>query len=527
MLSLSEVFKAQSKYGVSSVVSNNESVTYEVYLSSCRSVLYDRTPIDFYDWDRARRNDYTDNLIVNFVRNNVKDVEGFVDANGDIMQDALIDRLRIDIVDFGILKQALEDDSIQEIQINDYKTIWVVRGGKSSLYTDQNGKPYQFVSDIELRSTLDRLIYNPNSATSHLTVTNPLLNARTADKGYRVSAVNNSATTPDMTAGFDFPVTTVTIRKYAPSMLKFDDFERSDTLTREMSTFLRLCGKADIVLICCGPTSSGKTTLLNSIVWEIPRDQRLILIQNPTEIMVYERSEETGANLRNVVHWEAADVDIKLKSDPTTQTMSNEIAHTLRNTPDVIIPGEVRTAQEMEQMNRAISTGHRLLSTLHAYDGKDAIKRIATELSTIGGNMRDYVISLSSSIGIIVSQRKFPDGKRHVMTIEEPTGRVDEHGLAVTSVIFRYVLTGEVDYKPNGDIEKIHGYFQIENAISDELVQKFYSAGVSKKQLEFFTNPPSIIEGRSNLGSNTEIVDSIVSSTVESTSSEELDLFSI
>lgn len=507
MLNLAQVFKAQAKYGISNTMSNTETVTYEVYLLGCRRALTDKTPTEYYSWDKRRQNDFTDNLIIQYVRNNVKDVEGFLDENGDVKQDELIDRLRTDIVDFGILRGALEDDDIQEIQINDYKTIWVIKQGKAYLYTDSNGKPYQFVSDMELHSTIDRLIYNPNGAVPRMTTTNPLLNTRTAQKGYRLSGVNSSATTPDMKIGFDFPVTTITIRKYAPSMLTFEDFchpknpNFEPSMTEEMARFLRMCGKADIRLACVGPTSSGKTTLLNAVVWEIPRDQRLILIQNPTEIMVYERSEETGANLRNALHWEAADIDEKLKNDPTTQTMANMIAHTLRNTPDVIIPGEVRTPPEFFQVNRALKTGHRVLTTFHAYDGRDAIDRMATELSTLGGSIADYACSLASSLDIIVSQRKLEDGSRHVMTIEELTGRILDDGLAETKVLFRYKLTGKVDKDETGRVKKIYGYFEQDEAISEGLVQKFYSAGITRDELEEFITPIPKNEGRTNLPS--------------------------
>lgn len=502
MLELTDIFKAQSKYGISSAsVTAVDTISYEVYLLGCRRTLTDKTPLDYYSWDKKRQNNFTDNLIVQYVRNSNKSVEGFCDENGDLKQDELIDRLRTDIIDFGILREALEDESVQEIQINDYRTIWIIRGGKAYLYTDKNGKPYQFVSDMELRSTIDRLIYTPTGTVPRMTVTNPLLNTRTAGKGYRLSAVNSSAITPDMTAGFDFPVTSVTIRKYAPSMLTFDDFCKGGTLTDEMAGFLRLCGKANIRLVCVGPTSSGKTTLLNAIVWEIPKDQRLILIQNPTEIMVYQRSPETGTNLRNALHWEASDVDKKLKDDPTTPTMANMIAHTLRNTPDVIIPGEVRTPQEFFQMNRALKTGHRVLSTFHASDGADAIERMATELATLGGSIQDYAASLTKSIDIVVSQMKLEDGSRHVMAIEELTGRVDDSGKAETRILFRYVLTGQVDKDSSGKTTKIHGYFEQVEPISPELVQRFYMAGISKSELLPFIEPSPRVDGATNLPS--------------------------
>lgn len=506
MLSLTDIFKAQTKYGINNnITADGETVSYEVYLIGCRRMLTDKTPVDYYGWDIKRQNDFTDNLIVTYVRNNLKLVEGFLDENGDLEQDDLINRLRIDIVDFGILREALEDDTIQEIQINDCKTIWVVRSGKSELFVDRNGKPYQFVSDDELHATIDRLIYNPNGSTPRMTKTNPLLNTRTAGKGYRLSAVNGTAITPDSKVGFDFPCTSVTIRKYAPSMLMFDDFEQFGSICHEASDFLRFCGRANIRLACVGPTSSGKTTLLNAVCWEVDPELRLILIQNPTEIMIYSRNEDTGANSRNVLHWEAQDLSPEAAKDPTTPTMANEIAHTLRNTPDVIVPGEVRTPDEFYQMNRALKTGHRVLTTWHALDGADAIDRASTELSTIGGNPLDHARSMANSFDIIVSQQKLGDGRRKVMKIEELTGKLID-GRAETVTLFEFKLTGDTEKDPKtGKVKEIFGYFQQVNPISEKLVQSFYSVGVTKEELAPYINPPALVEGRSNLPSQVDV----------------------
>lgn len=505
MLSLSEVFKAQSKYGVNNnITADGELVSYEVYLAGCRRMLTDKTPVDYYSWELKRQNEFTDTLIVEYVDANKKLVAGFVDANGDLEIGALLDRLRIDIVDFGILREALEDDTVQEIQINDAKTIWVVRKGRSELFVDRNGKPYQFVSDEELHATIDRLIYNPSGSTPRMTKTNPLLNTRTAGKGYRLSAVDSTAITPDGTVGFDFPCTSITIRKYAPSMLMFDDFESFQSICHEASEFLRFCGRANIRLACVGPTSSGKTTLLNAVCWEVDPELRLILIQNPTEIMIYNRSAETSANSRNVLHWEAQDLPPEAARDPTTPTMANMIAHTLRNTPDVIVPGEVRTPDEFYQMNRALKTGHRVLTTWHALDGADAIDRASTELSTIGGNPLDHARSMANSFDIIVSQQKLGDGSRKVMKIEELTGKLID-GRAETKTIFEFKLTGDTVKDPEtGKVKKIFGYFQQVEPISEKLVEAFYSVGVTRNELMPYINPPEVIPGRSNLASQTE-----------------------
>lgn len=483
MLSLAELYENQAKYGVGSLVVSTETISYKQYLQECRRNLNEKTPAEYYAWDVKRQTDYTDNLIVQFARNNVKNVEGFIDENGEVKQSDLINRLKIDIIDAGILKEALRDDSVQEIQINDAKSIWVVRGGKYELYTDELGNPYQFVSDEELHSTLYRLMYNPKVIVPRMTVAEPLLNARTASRGYRVSAVHNSATTADSKKGFDFPVTTVTIRKHSPQKFTFDDFVKSEMLVPEMAEFIRLCGLSDVKIMFVGPVSSAKTTMLDTTSDYIPRDQRIILVQNPTEIVKYERDARNGTNLRNVLHWEAIDKDT---TNVNANTMENLISHALRNSGDIIIPGEIRSAGEISQAMRAAKTGHRVLSTLHAEGMEDAFLRCASEMATLGGSQVEHLISIAKNIDIVIALRRMHDGTRKVISIEESKG-IGEHGEVLINKIYEYKFSGKSDYDEQGNLKKIHGYFRYCNPISDDLKQKFYSVGISEEELQRFT----------------------------------------
>ena len=104
-------------------------------------------------------------------------------------------------------------------------------------------------------------------------------------------------------------------------------------------------------------------------------------------------------------------------------------------------------------------------------DGADAIDRASTELSTIGGNPLDHARSMANSFDIIVSQQKLGDGSRKVMKIEELTGKLID-GRAETKTIFEFKLTGDTVKDPNtGKVEKIFGYFQQVEPISEKLVR--------------------------------------------------------
>lgn len=494
MLTLEQVFRAQAKYGVGAQARGIETVPYSSYLGELRRYMTDNTPKEYYSWEVKKQDDFTEKCIVEFVRRHNQLVDGFLDEQNELRMDALIDKLREDIIDSGILKLALNDPEIQELQINDCKTIFQVKGGLAEPYCDETGKPLQFENDEELHSAIDRLIYNPNGNTPRMTVTNPIMNTRTHKKGYRLSALDSSAITPDIKPGYDFPVTAVTLRKYSDFRLGFDDLVGFGSMTPKMAKFLRLCAIADIKIFFVGKTSSGKTTLATTMLdyylqhtYEQGIRKRVICIQNPTEAMFYRRSPETLANLYNVMHWEAQDVDIKLAEDPTTPTMEHLLALALRHSPDIIFPGELRLATEFSQVYKALKFDQRIISTFHASDANDALNRWASELASLGGNMMDYLQSLATSIDLVVSQNRLDDKKRRVTGIEEVTGRILDGGVVDVNKIAGFEFSGEVKRDPaTGKLLEICGQYKDNGKISQKLLQKFYAAGISKEDLADF-----------------------------------------
>lgn len=490
MLSMHNIYEIQQKYGIAERVSDMDKATYQLYHNNVRNMLNNTLPSEFYNWDLSKQTQFKENLLIKYVNENPMEVEGFMSESGELLISELIQKLRKDLIEYGILQDALDDPEIQEIQINDYKTIYVVKHGKAVLYCDKKGKPYQFLNNEELHTMLDKLIYNSKESISsdRFTITDPILNARTVDKGFRVSAVHYSATTRDMTPGFDFPVTNVTIRKYSPVALGFEELVNFRSLTPKMARLLSTIGATERVnLFCVGATSSGKTTLLNAVFNEIDDEDRGIAIQNPTECMKYKRNPETGANEANVLHWEAATLSPKDEDDPRKNSMSNLIATALRNTPDYLLIGEMRLPKEVEQTLRAGNTGHRVLSSIHTEYAKGFIERMSQELATLGGSRDDHVRSVAELANVIVTQEKYKDGNRRIVAIEEVLGWNEEKNEPDIRRLFEYRLKGKTDKDMYGKPKLIHGYFKQVNPISDGLLKKMYASGFTEEEVREFT----------------------------------------
>jgi pilus assembly protein CpaF len=239
---------------------------------------------------------------------------------------------------------------------------------------------------------------------------------------------------------------------------------------------LEILGTAELKLFCVGPTGSGKTTLLNIIANTIPHDKRIILVQNPTEISFMER-DVNGRNIRNVVHWEVVNA----------VAMEALISNTLRATPEVILIGEAREGAEFFQIQRAMRTGHKVLGTFHAEDATDGVGRFATELSSIGGtSYMESVRLVADTIDIIISQFKFPDGRRRIMEISEIDG-VDEKGDVRVNTLFEFKLSGETRTNEHGLTEVLGDFVQV-GTMSERIQKMFFKAGINKSQIaEFLT----------------------------------------
>ena len=462
MLAIQDLLRLQTEHDVKAGAFKEHLVPFEDYIVSCRKYITANMPKEYTDgtWDDLKKDQELDNLIANFVHKHEVKVSGYVTLDGELNVALLLEHVIDNVKGYGILKEALDDPDVDEIQINDYKTIYVVRKGVTMPYQTRDGKFPQFTNNAEITIFLNKLIND--GSVPQFTDGAPLLNAKTAAKQYRVNAVHPIANARGR-APYDFPITTVVIRKFKETKLNFDDMVRGGSVTPKMARLLGLIGRIDLNTFFIGPTASGKTTLLTAVAQNIPIYKRLCLVQNPTEITFFERDGE-GKNKRNVLHWEANDAANAEKKN--TNTMSNLISNALRVTPDVLILGEARAPDEFTQLQRAMQTGHRVIGTYHAKDSADAIERGASELSTgMGIALEEAKHQWARSVDIIIAQHKFPDGTRKVMEITEVEG-FDEKGELKLRPLFVYKLLNA--YTDEDGVEHVRGKFEMVNPISEK-----------------------------------------------------------
>lgn len=482
MINLKEVYQIQSKTQMASY-DGEGNVTFEQYSDACRIFTSENLPQDYFDtsWTTEKRSNEMEKLIATFVEKHKIAVQGYV-INGILNIDSLMSDIRDVVMGAGILKEALEDPTIDEIQVNDAKTVYVIRGGVPEAYVNKMGRSMQFLDDKELRIVLNRLIDDGRGNLPQFTAGLPMLNAKTAKEQYRINATDSSINTSDMTP-FNFPVTTIVLRKFKEVKLTVKNLVNGHSITPKMGRFLTLAGRTRANIFFVGPTGSGKTTLLDVVMKAGSKDDRIIAIQNPTEVSFFER-DSTGRNRWNVIHWEARGAADPAHPKPSDPTMENLLSNSLRCTPDIILCGEARDGVEFAQLSRMLKTGECIRGTYHAVGVKGGVDRFASDAGSVTGtSVKDTTRDLSDKLDLIIYQDKF-GARRRVCEIGEVLG-VDENDRVIVNMLFRFDIDAGVVDKTS-EKSNLLGRFVMENGISPKLQRKFYKALISKEEIEEF-----------------------------------------
>ncbi len=289
-----------------------------------------------------------------------------------------------------ILQELLEDDTVTEIMINGYSSIFVERNGKIFRWNKY------FESTQRLEDVAQRIAALSNRIVNESV---PIMDTRLSD-GSRVNIV-----LPPV--AIDGPV--VTIRKFYNTPITVERLIELGSVSEEAAHFLEKAVRAGYNIFISGGTGSGKTTFLNALSNYIPQDERIITIEDSAELQI--------TNAENLVRLEARNMNVEGKNEVTIRDL---IKSSLRMRPDRIIVGEVRGAEAIDML-QAMNTGHDgSLSTGHSNSPSDMLSRLET-MVLMGMDMPIAAIrqQIASAIDIIVHLGRLRDKSRHVLAIEE------------------------------------------------------------------------------------------------------------
>lgn len=322
---------------------------------------------------------------------------------------------------YGILDGIMSDDSITEVMINGADNIFIEKNGKLQKLNDK------FESQKKLEDIIQRIVAK---AGREVNQANPIVDTRLLD-GSRVNIV----LPPIALCG-----PTVTIRKFSKTPMTVEKLIEYKSITREIAGKLELLVRAKYNIFICGGTGSGKTTFLNALSNYIPRDERVITIEDSAELQI------TGVD--NLVSLETRN---KNSSGAGEITIRDLIKSALRMRPERIVVGEVRGGEALDML-QAMNTGHDgSLSTGHANSTKDMLSRLETMVlqGAAGLPLEAIRQQIASAIDIIIHLSRLRDKSRKTMEICEVSGYKD--GEIILNPLYKFEETDK------STIQKVDG----------------------------------------------------------------------
>ena len=344
-----------------------------------------------------------------------------------------------------VLQEILEDQEITEIMVNGPDQIFIEKQGRLEPY------PKKFLSKEKLEDVIQQIVGKVNRTVNE---SSPIVDVRLQD-GSRVNVV-----LPPV--AINGPI--VTIRKFPADPITMEYLVSIQSITMQAAEFLKKLVQAKYNIFISGGTGSGKTTFLNALSAYIPKEERIITIEDSAELQIQ--------NIPNLVRLEVRNANLEGKNEVTIRDL---IRSALRMRPDRIILGEVRDAAAYDLLS-VMNTGHDgSLSTGHANSPNDMLKRLeALVLTAVDIPLLAVRSQIASAIDIVVQLGRLRDRSRKVLEIDEMIG------MDGTEIIMKPLYC----FKEQGEDEKGNVIGQLAatpNALYH--IQKLKAAGMELPEL--------------------------------------------
>ncbi len=337
-----------------------------------------------------------------------------------------------------VLQGLVDNPQITEIMINGTDNIFIERNGVIETCETK------FESKEKLEDVVQQIVASCNRVVNE---SSPIVDAR-LDNGSRVNIVLGPV-------ALNGPI--ITIRRFPEHPFTMDKLIEMGALSEYLKDYLAALVRSGVNIFISGGTGSGKTTFLNALSNFIPKDMRVITIEDNAELQIKE--------VPNLVQLEARNANVEGCREITIRDL---IKSSLRMRPDWLIVGEVRGG-ECVDMLQAMNTGHMAMSTGHANSAKDMLSRLETmvlmgveiPLSAVRGQ-------IASGIDVIIHLGRLRDRSRKLLEICEVNKELEEGNSKISlNPLFRFEEQGmSSDGKITGTWRKIGEFKNTEKLVA-------------------------------------------------------------
>lgn len=324
----------------------------------------------------------------------------------------LVNDVSDELTGLGPIEHLLKDPEVSEVMVNGAEAVFVERKGRlEKVLRDL------FTGEEAVRHLIERVVGPLGLRADE---SSPFVDARLPD-GSRFHAI----LPPLSLCG---PV--VTVRKFGAAALLPDDLVRLGTATPASLGFLGACVRGRANIIVSGGAASGKTTLLGALSSFIPRDERVITIEDAAELRLHQQ---------HVVGLEARPAGPDGRGAVTVRDL---VRNALRMRPDRILVGEVRGGEALDML-QAMNTGHEgSMSTVHANSPRELVARLETmalmsDVELPASHVREQI---AATVHLIVHMSRLPEGRRVISRVTSVEGMED--GRPILRDVFRLPRRG-------------------------------------------------------------------------------------
>ncbi len=306
----------------------------------------------------------------------------------------------------------LDDPQVSEVLINGPNTIYFEHAGRLNLAETS------FASESSLLAAARNIAEYVGRS---LDGDNHSMDARLPD-GSRVHVI----VPPSARNGV-----CISIRKFRNDSFDLKKLVQWNSLSAEAAEFLSICVELHRNIVIAGGTGSGKTSLLNALSAEIPEHERIVVIEDSSELQLQQP---------HTVYLEAQPAHPDGSGEVTIRDL---FVDSLRMRPDRIVVGEVRRGEALDLIQSMISGHSGAMATVHATTARDAAVRLETLSMMSDVAMPAHVarLQVSSAMQLVVCINRQTDGSRRIESITECLG-TDESGQYMFQDIFRFISQG-------------------------------------------------------------------------------------
>lgn len=319
--------------------------------------------------------------------------------------------------------ELMNDDTVTEVMIIGHETVYFERAGQIFL---SNCK---FPDEASLLAAVRNIAEYVNR---RIDENNHSMDARLPD-GSRVHAI----IPPSSRRGV-----CLTIRKFQPSSFDLTKLVDRGSLSAQAREFLEMCVMLHKNTVVSGGTGTGKTSMLNALSAAIPEEERIIVIEDSSELQL---------NQPHTVYLEAQP---PRPDGHGAVTIRDLFVDSLRMRPDRIVVGEVRRGEALDLIQSMLSGHSGSLATVHATTPRDAAIRLETLCLMSDTSLPVFVArtQVGSALDVVLQLVRLADGSRRVHSIAECLG-LDEQNNYIFRDIFRFHAKGrDADGKVLGEL---------------------------------------------------------------------------